>query len=211
LVKNIPVKIIPVGMLDTNCYIVGDPETKEGVVIDPGAEGDRIKAAVESLGLDVKYIINTHGHHDHIGANFIIKRAFGAPLAIHRDDASMLKDPLLNLSFKKDREEISGLEADMLLEDGDEIAVGRLAFKVLHTPGHTQGSICLLAEREVFTGDTLFAGSVGRTDLPGGSYEQLMESISTKLKPLPGELTVYPGHGPSSTMSVEKEDNPFLA
>lgn len=207
---EILIQTIPVGLLETNCYIVGDPASGEGLVIDPGDEFSRIAAAIDSSGLKIKYIINTHGHHDHIGADMQIKADYGSQLLIHRDDAPMLADPLLNLSFKKNRMEIEGLKADRILEEGDVLSVGAIKLEVIHTPGHTPGCICLLGNGYIFTGDTLFAGSVGRTDLPGGNFENLKRSIEEKLKPLPDSLKVYPGHGPSSTMGQEKEENPFF-
>jgi len=204
------VKIIPVGMLETNCYILGDPETRSGIVIDPGAELEKIAAVIERASLKIKYIINTHGHYDHIGADRSLKEICGAEILIHREDAEMLSDPALNLSFADNGNEIENLKADKVLEDGDVINIGDILLKVIHTPGHTPGSICLLTGNEIFTGDTLFAGSAGRTDLPGGSYEQLVDSIHNKIKPLPGHLKVYPGHGPTTTIEVEKSQNPFM-
>jgi len=203
-------KVKPVGYVWTKCYIVGCPQTREGLIIDPGDEPEEILAEVEKEGLKIVYIVNTHGHIDHIGANKAVKEATGAPVLIHREDAPYLSDPEKNLSLflgLKDKE-IS--PADGLLEEGDVISVGTLKFKVLHTPGHTPGSICLVGEEVIFTGDTLFAGSIGRTDFPGGSREQLLRSIKEKIMPLPDRLKAYPGHGPASTLRHEKETNPFL-
>ncbi|NLO90255.1 MAG: MBL fold metallo-hydrolase [Clostridia bacterium] len=204
------IKTIIVGKLHTNCYIFFDPETREGAVIDPGSQGDKILDYIDQSKIKVKYIINTHGHYDHIGADLFLKEKLGAEILIHGKDAAMLKDPMLNLSFYDDVSEIGGIVPDRLLKEGDTISVGNISFKVLHTPGHTPGSICLLSQREIFTGDTLFECSVGRTDLPGGSFKQLKDSLKNKILNLPDHLIVYPGHGPSTTMEHEKKLNPYL-
>lgn len=208
MIKIVPVEIFP-GMV-TNCYIVGDKESGKGIVIDPGAEGDKIIKAVEEIPLSIEYIVNTHGHYDHIGANGVLKDKFDAEIFIHNADAEMLTDPNLNLSFKEDRDETEDPPADKLLEEGDEIAAGSIKLHIIHTPGHTPGCICLQGEDDIFTGDTLFAGSAGRTDLPGGSSKELGKSFSSKLANLPDNLNVYPGHGPSSTIKKEKAQNPFM-
>jgi len=187
-----------------------DPKTKEGAVIDPGSQGYKILDFIEQHNIKIKYIINTHGHYDHIGADLFLKDKLGAEILVHKNDAEMLKDPMLNLSFYDDVSEIGGIVPDRLLEEGDIISVGSIELRVLHTPGHTPGSICLFSEREIFTGDTLFAGSVGRTDLPGGDMKQLKKSLENKIKTLPDHLVVYPGHGPSTTMNHEKEYNPYF-
>jgi hydroxyacylglutathione hydrolase len=209
MIKTVPVKIFPGEMFETNCYIIGDPETREGIIIDPGGEGERIAEIVGECALIIKYIINTHAHFDHIGANQFLKETFGAKILVHSLDAEMMKNPELNLSACTGKEVIN-LIADGLLEDGEKIKFGKTVLEVLHTPGHTPGSICFLTHNEIFTGDTLFAGSVGRTDLPGGSQCQLIRSIAKKLKPLPGSLAVYPGHGPVTTMDAEKKVNPYM-
>ncbi len=192
------VKRFVVGMLYTNCYIVGCPEEKEAIVIDPGfdrdEEANEVMKEISNQKLDVKYIINTHGHPDHISGNKFMKKATGSPILIHEYDSFMLVDP----------------PADKTLQDGDIIKIGKVLLKVLHTPGHTRGSICILGEREVFTGDTLFAGSIGRTDLPGGSYEEIIRSLKDRLAVLPDHMKVYPGHGPPSTIGKEREINPFF-
>ncbi|MDK2823139.1 MAG: hydroxyacylglutathione hydrolase [Clostridia bacterium] len=205
------IKILTVGPIETNCYIVVCPQTKEAVIIDPGDEGGKIVEAISSLDINVKYIINTHGHHDHIQANKEVKEATNAQILIHASDAQMLTNPLKNLSH------YLGLKttepaADRQLQDGDSIEFGNIVFKVLHTPGHTPGCICLYneAEKICFTGDTLFNGSVGRTDLPGGNYKTLMNSLREKLVNLPNDVVIYPGHGPKSTIREEKAINPFL-
>lgn len=199
----------PVGALEANCYIVGCRETGEAAVVDPGAEGERILSRLERLGLKCRYIILTHGHADHIGALARVREATGAQVLIHERDAGMLTSPARNMSMFVGQ--ALRLEpADRLLNDGDEIQVGNLTLKVLHTPGHTPGGICLHLDDALITGDTLFAGSVGRSDFPGGSHEQLINSIKKKLLAFPPQTRVLPGHGPASTIGEEAADNPFL-
>ncbi len=200
--------ILPVGPIEANCYIVFD-ESKEALIIDPGAEGQKIFREIEKHGLKVKYIVNTHGHGDHIGANQKLKELTGASILIHELDAPMLTDGAKNLSIYLGKN-ISQPAADKLLKDGDVLEVGKMRFTVLHTPGHTRGGICLLGEDVCFTGDTLFDGSIGRTDLPGGSYTELINSIKTKLFTLDDKIVVYPGHGPDTTIGREKGYNPFF-
>lgn len=201
--------IMPLGPLATNCYLVYDEETLDAMIIDPAAEGPRIMREVEKRGLKVKYIVNTHGHGDHIGANRHVKEAVGAQLLIHAADAPMLTDARQNMSAYIGQS-ISKPAPDRLLQDGDILAVGNLEFKVLHTPGHTPGGISLAGHGVCFSGDTLFQYSIGRTDFPGGSYQQIINSIKTKLLPLDDKTIVYPGHGPESTIGMERTGNPFL-
>jgi len=199
-----------VGPIEANCYIIGDEQTKEAVVVDPGAEGSRILNRLEKKGLQCKYIVLTHGHMDHVGALNEVREATGAEVMIHKADAGMLTSPSQNLSLFMGAK-LKFKEADKLLEDGDKIQLGGITIEVLHTPGHTLGGICLkLDDKNIITGDTLFAGSVGRSDFPGGSHEQLINSIKTKLMAYPDDTKVYPGHGPSSTIGSEKKHNPFL-
>lgn len=204
------VKKLVLGPLATNCYIVGSESSKEGMIIDPGAEANQILSSVKGSGLDIKFIVLTHSHIDHIGALKEIKGATGAEVAIHTDDAQALKgqEPSLGAMFGFSYP--SPPPPDRLLGDGESIDIGDLRFSVLHTPGHTPGGICLLGEGIVFSGDTLFNYGVGRADLPGGSYSQLMDSISTKLMTLPDTTIVYPGHGPDTTIGTERQGNPFL-
>jgi len=208
--------IIPltVGSLFTNCYLVACERELEALVIDPGfseAEEERIFREIIKHGLRVKYIVNTHGHVDHISGNLKVKRKTKAYLAVHYEDAEMLTNPTKNLSRMLGLTVVSP-PPDIMLKDGDKIKVGSLELEVIHTPGHTPGSISLYCRKEkvVFTGDTLFAGSVGRTDLPGSSYEKLMSSIREKLLALPDETVVYPGHGEKTTIGKERMENPFI-
>lgn len=204
------VKRLSVGMLQTNCYIVGCEATKEGAIIDPGGDAKRILAEVEQLGLKIKYVINTHGHFDHTLANKDVVKATGAPLAIHSADAPMLTKGggafFFGLMGK------ASPPADVILEEGQVLTLGQIELKILHTPGHSPGSICLYNEEEgvLFDGDVLFNTGIGRCDLPGGNGGVLMASIQ-RLLALPDETTVYPGHGPPTTIGRERRSNPFLS
>ena len=197
-----------VGPFASNCYIVGSEANKEGMIIDPGDEAKQILKRVKDLELDIKFIVLTHGHIDHTGALKEVREATGAEVVIHGDDAKFLKNQLVAIAF--------GVfypmppPPDRLLKGGDSIDIGDLHFEVLHTPGHTPGGICLLGEGVVFSGDTLFNYGVGRTDLPGGSSSQLMNSIQTKLMVLPDNTVVYAGHGPDTTIGAERKGNTFL-
>lgn len=200
----------PVGAMEANCYLIGCEETKEGAVVDPGAEGQRILKKAGGLGLKIRYIILTHGHVDHIGALAEVQQATGAEVLIHAGDADMLTNSHKNLSAYVGPM-LTFKEADRLLQDGDTIKVGNITIDVIHTPGHTKGGICLKCGPDVIiTGDTLFAGSVGRSDFPGGSHTQLIASIKNKLLKFPPDTRVCPGHGPESTIGEEKRYNPFL-
>ena len=196
---------IAAGIYGANCYIVGCEQTKEAVIIDPGGDGDRIKTAISRLGLKLKCIINTHGHADHIAAN----NDFDVPVLIHSLDSDFLKSPRKNMSLFFGFSVISKA-AEHLLEDKDKINVGRIVLEIAHTPGHTPGSICVKAGQAVFSGDTLFAGSIGRADLEYSSEKDLFDSIKNKLLVLDEEVAVYPGHGKPTTIGEEKRKNPFL-
>jgi len=198
-----------VGSLGTNCYIVWCEETLEGIVIDPGGDAPDILALVNREKIKVKGIVNTHGHADHIMANARIKAATSAPIMIHHDDQHMLTSGHRNLSIFMG-ESIASSPADALLRDGDRIEFGKCSLQVIHTPGHTPGGICLKGDGVLFSGDTLFAESIGRTDLPGGSYSQLILSIKEKLLVLPDDTRVLPGHGPETTIGWERRMNPFI-
>lgn len=189
----------------TNCYIVEDEETKETMVIDPGGEPDKIIEMLDIIEANVKYIYLTHCHSDHIGAVATVKEKKGGKVLIHRDDADGLDNEDINLSETIDMGHIE-LEPDSRVDDGDLIHVGNIEFKVLHTPGHTQGSSSLYCKKEglLFSGDTLFRGTWGRTDLPTSSFEAIMKSITEKLMILPDETVVYPGHGKSTLIMDEK-------
>jgi hydroxyacylglutathione hydrolase len=206
------VKMLTLGTLYTNCYIVGCTETKEALIIDPGFEekkdAQKVLEEIKQHDLQVKYIVNTHGHPDHIGGNRAIKEATNALILIHEYDAPMLTDPTGNL-LRPFRLNTISPPADKMLHEGSIIQTGKTTLKVLHTPGHSKGSISLLGNDVVFTGDTLFAGSIGRYDLPGGSYKEIIRSIK-RLATLPEHMKVYPGHGPTSTIGKEKDNNPFL-
>ncbi|TAN62209.1 MBL fold metallo-hydrolase [bacterium] len=203
---------IPLGALRVNCYIVWNNASKDAFVIDPGGEPDMIWHAIARFSLVVRYVVNTHGHFDHVGANAEVKkRAREASIAIHSKDALLLKtahEHGLFFGVKTPKQP----EPDMLFKDGDILSAGSLTLKVLHTPGHTAGGVCLYDEADglLFTGDTLFAGSVGRTDFEGGSSEVLMRSIKTKLLPLDDSVRVLPGHGPASTIGEERSSNQFI-
>lgn len=207
---NMILEILTVGELATNCYILGDEETGQGVVIDPGGDFEIIESHLRNLKLKLKYIILTHGHVDHIGALFKLKQATKAEVLIHSKDSAMLYDPNQNLSiFSGDK--INGTRADRLLEEGDIIQCGEIKLEVLHTPGHTPGGISLVTDKMIFTGDALFCGSIGRTDFPGSSYQELINSIKKKILGKDDDFIVYPGHGPSSTIGDERRNNPFLS
>lgn len=201
----------PVGPLGTNCFILGSPETGEGIVVDPGAEPDRILAAVNRLGLTIRLVINTHGHFDHVGGNRRVLEATGAELLIHEEDVYLLPRAADVAAMYGLTTENSPRPA-RTLTDGMGIAVGDLTLTVLHTPGHTPGgcSLYLAAEGFVITGDTLFADGVGRTDFPGSSHAALMASIREKLFTLPDETRAFPGHGPATTIGHERRHNPYV-
>jgi glyoxylase-like metal-dependent hydrolase (beta-lactamase superfamily II) len=204
-------KKLVVGVLETNCYLISCKKTKQAAVIDPGGENevDLILDFLQKNNFDLKYIINTHGHIDHIAGNNLLKAKTEALLLIHRLDADMLVDANKNFSSFMGKE-ICSPPADKLLEEGDEIVLGRLNLRVIHTPGHTPGGISLVSNNIIFTGDTLFAGGIGRTDLPGGSYQDLIKSIKGRLLILGDDKIIYPGHGPDSTIGEEKRTNPYL-
>lgn len=202
---------LEVGPLSVNCYIVACEKSLEGVVVDPGGDVQQIVKLVEKHGLKIHTIINTHGHFDHLGGNREAISAFGAKLLIHQSDAPMLSRSA-EVARKYGLQGENSPDADAYLVDGMDIIFGACRMKVLHTPGHTQGGCSLYFEelRKVITGDTLFADSIGRTDLPGGSHEQLLESIRTKLFSLPDDVIAYPGHGPQTTIGHEKKCNPYF-
>jgi len=198
-----------VGQLAANCYIVGCTATGDALVVDPGDDGPHVVAALAKHGLTARMIVDTHGHFDHTGANGAVKAATGAELAIHVDDAPLLE--------RQEQHAASfgvvvppSPKPDRLLVDGDVLHVGELSFEVIHTPGHSPGGICLFFGDIVLVGDTLFAGSIGRTDLPGGNHHTLIDSIRTRLLPLGDRVRVLPGHCETTTIGAERATNPFL-
>jgi hydroxyacylglutathione hydrolase len=203
------IETLVVGELGTNCYILGEERTKEGVIIDPGGDLNLIEKTLKRLNLEIKYIVLTHGHTDHIAVLSELKKMTQAQILIHQEDAEMLSEPEKNLSAFSFNF-ISAPKADRLLKDKDKIKVGKMELEVLHTPGHTQGSISLFVDKIIFTGDLIFFGSVGRTDLPGGSYKELLRSIQEKVLDKEDDTIIYPGHGPATTVGEERRNNPFL-
>ncbi|MEI6702430.1 MAG: MBL fold metallo-hydrolase [Deltaproteobacteria bacterium] len=202
---------LAVGPLSVNCFVLGCEASRDGIVVDPGGDLKLIEQAVRRHGLKISTIINTHGHFDHVGGNCGAVTSFGARLLIHQDDAYLL-GKIAEVAGMYGMAGENSPEPDEFLRNGMEIAFGGYVLKVLHTPGHTKGGCCLYIEREnlIITGDTLFADSIGRTDLQGGSHEQLLESIRTKLFTLPASVIAYPGHGPKTTIGHEKTCNPYF-
>ena len=204
------IETLTVGPVMTNCYIIACEDTKEAAVIDPGGDAKRILDTVQRMGVEVVYVLNTHGHFDHTLVNDAVIEVTGAPLAIHEADAPMLTMGGGAAWFGMKGSKSS---ADVLLHEGDTLKVGNLQLQVLHVPGHSPGGVAfyIASEGVVFSGDALFNMGIGRTDLPGGDYEELITSIQTKLFALPGETVVYSGHGPATTIARERAGNPFLA
>ena len=199
-----------ISSMGENCYIVGCEETREAAVIDPGGDPRAILNLLKENNLTAQYIINTHGHIDHIGGNQGVKDATGAKILIHAKDAKMLVNPASNFSFLFGNKVISP-PADQLIDQGDIIKIGNtVELEVIHTPGHSPGGICLKTGDIIFVGDTLFQGSIGRTDFPGGSHTQLIQMINEKLLCYGDEVVCYPGHGPATTIGSERKNNPFL-
>jgi hydroxyacylglutathione hydrolase len=199
------------GPFFTVAYLVGDETGGKACIVDaPKDAADRLLRAAARHNLSVELIVNTHGHWDHIADNAELKRLTNAPIAIHRRDEYRIQNPepvFFRLPF-----EIPATKADKYLDEGEVLQVGNLRFTILHTPGHTEGGVCLYEPKEkvLFSGDTLFAGSVGRVDLPGGDWDTLMRSITEKIMRLDDGVAVYPGHGPSTTIGIERRRNPFL-
>lgn len=205
------IETLVVGPIETNCYIASDPVSREAVIIDAGDDAEEILAYVEQNRLQVKYLLNTHGHFDHIQANDAIRAKTGALLAIHADDVELLASP----------EKVSAgmmsvvhgcREPELVLHNGDTVAFGPYQLRVIYTPGHSKGGCCFyeVQEKVCFTGDTLFRGSIGRTDLYGGNYAVLLKSVRERLQVVADDVTIYPGHGPESTMAFERRANPYL-
>lgn len=196
------IKAIPAGIYDANCYIVVDEVTREAVVMDPGGDDLRLKNYIDSLNVKVKYILLTHGHVDHVGAVEYLSKAYNVPYYIHElEEEYMAKDNYVFGNLPK---------APFNIKDGDVLGFSEGDIKVIHTPGHTKGGVCFLIGNSLFTGDTLFQGSIGRTDFPGGDFDEIIDSIKGKLFSLGDKVEVYPGHGGKTSIEYEKRGNPFL-
>jgi glyoxylase-like metal-dependent hydrolase (beta-lactamase superfamily II) len=214
--RNVMVNIemIPVGMFQSNCFVVGCGDTGRGVVVDAGDEAETILAAVDRAHLQIEAVLTTHGHLDHVGALAEVIPALGVPMCLHREELETYKliehqATMFGLTAPKT------VTVDRILETGDKITFGNVSAEVIHAPGHSRGSACFYFEEEspprIIVGDVLFRGSIGRTDLPGGSYEVMMETLKRVFLPIPDETIVYSGHGPETTVGEEKRTNPFLA
>jgi hydroxyacylglutathione hydrolase len=204
------VACITVGPFQENCYLYACPQTREAVIIDPGDEAESILKTITELQLIPRYIVNTHGHIDHIGAIDAVHAVYPVPLAIHADDVHMYTDERVARQYGK-KAPLVATKPDILLKEGDRLTFGTLSLEVIETPGHTRGGICLLSRPYcVFSGDTLFYRGIGRTDFEGGSYEQIVASIRNKLYTLDDDLVVFPGHGGPTTIIEEKFENPFV-
>ena len=207
--ENLVIKRLVVGSLSANCYLVGDVDKRKGIVIDPGGNAEVILNAITASGFDIQTIVLTHGHSDHIAALFDIQDRTGANVAIHREDANFLEgrgafSSMFGISYKTPE------APDRRLGEGDIIEIGDTRFWVLHTPGHTPGSICLLTDGKVFTGDTLLYRGIGTTLMPGSSRRQLLDSIHARLMVLPDDTIIYPGHGRETTVGAERQNNPYV-
>ena len=205
----IDVKITMVGELATNCYIITDTATGYKAIIDPGATSPSVRGIIKNSPDKVKYILLTHGHFDHIGYVGTIKRETNAKIVISRQEASCLSEPEKSLSHMFFGKKLESVIPDILLEDGDTLNLGSSEIKFILTPGHSSGSGCYIVDEKIFTGDTLFCLFIGRTDLPTGSYREMVKSLK-RLSELEGEYYIYPGHGEASMLSYEKNFNPYL-
>ncbi|MBZ5533140.1 MAG: MBL fold metallo-hydrolase [Acidobacteriia bacterium] len=204
-------KVFPVGPLQCNCSVIGDEQTREAMVIDPGDQIDDILDILRQENLTLKQIVITHAHIDHVGGAMKLKAATGAPILMNQNDQALLKMLDVQASWVGMRPP-GAVKVDETVGEGSVLKIGNISGSVIHTPGHTEGSICLYLpqEKTLIAGDTLFAGSIGRTDLPGGSFEKIMKSIHGQVLALPDDTIVVPGHGPMTTIGEERESNPFL-
>jgi len=207
--SKLQVEPLIVGPLFSNCYIIYDDKEKLGAVIDPGDDADIILTKVKEMDVEIKYILATHGHFDHIGAVAELKTALGADFLAHQDDFFFIEDGK-NAALRWGVHIQQPPKPDRFIEDGDKIKIGKFEFKVIHTPGHSPGGVCFLYDRILFGGDTLFQGSIGRTDFRKGSFEDLKNSIRKRLYSLPDDTIVYTGHGPPTTIGDEKKYNAFV-
>ena len=203
------IKTIVVGPLDVNCYIFGCEDTKVAAIIDPGDNADEIIKVIDKEGLKPEFIINTHAHFDHIGGVKAIQEHFKIDFSLHKEDLYLVENAS-EQATAFGLSPISKPDVNKFVNNGDKISLGDKVINVIHTPGHSPGGVCYHVDNNVFVGDTMFASSIGRTDLPGGSYETLISSIKERLSPLGDSTIVYPGHGPSTTIEGEREHNPFL-
>ncbi|MDD4230466.1 MAG: MBL fold metallo-hydrolase [Dehalococcoidales bacterium] len=201
------VESLVVGTFEVNCYLLACPETKKGIVIDPGDEVQRILEKIGQMNINIEKIILTHGHPDHSSGANALKEATGAPIMMHKSDVATANDRLLRMLLGMP--EGTKIEPDGLIDEGDKISVGSIELEVLHTPGHSRGSICLSGDGVLFSGDLLFAGGIGRCDLPGGNEKQMIESLK-KVTQMDPEIIVYPGHGPFTTIEAESRGNNYL-
>ncbi len=204
-------EILPVGLLQCNCSVIGDEASREAMVIDPGDQIEDVLAVVRQHGLQVKQIVITHAHIDHVGGAMKLRRLTGAPILLNQNDSALLQMLDVQAAWIGVAPP-EAVQIDQHLADGDTLRAGGLSASVMHTPGHTEGSVCLYfpAESKLIAGDTLFAGSIGRTDLPGGSLEKILRSLHQRVLALPDDTVVVPGHGPGTTIGEERESNPFL-
>jgi hydroxyacylglutathione hydrolase len=204
-------EILPVGPLQCNCSVIGDETTREGMVIDPGDDIADILALIKKHNLQIKQIVITHAHIDHVGGAMKLRAATGAPILLNQNDYALLKMMDVQASWIG-MASPGKIDIDQSIANADTVKAGSLVANVLHTPGHTEGSICLYfpAEKKLIAGDTLFAGSIGRTDLPGGSFDKIIHSLHEKLMVLPDDTLVVPGHGPMTNIGEERQSNPFL-
>jgi hydroxyacylglutathione hydrolase len=203
----IDVRCVVVGMLEGNCYLVRCDPIGHGVIVDPGDEAGRIGDEVKAMNLEPEAILLTHGHIDHVNAAATLRRRFRSRVVCHASDIEMVKGGETLSLWGMQR---NPCQVDQVVWDGDTIVVGGQTIKVLHTPGHTAGSVCYAVDSALFSGDTLFSGSIGRTDLPGGSEDQMMQSLKTRIATLADNTDVFPGHGPRTTIEYEKRVNPYL-